>query len=94
MQDKTTELRQFVQEKPLTSLGSAVLVGFAFGSGAAIPILLGAGLSRAGLGGMLQSWLRREAEQGLRHWLQGQRPQPPAAVVYLPQRLQALLPSP
>lgn len=68
-----TTLRQFVEEKPLTSLGGAVLVGFAVGSGAAVPLLVGAGLSRAGLGGMLKSWLRHEAEKGLRDWLQRQQ---------------------
>lgn len=71
-----TDLRQFIEEKPLTSLGGAVLVGFAFGSGAAMPLLLGAGLSRAGLGGMVKNWLRQEAEQGLRNWLQRQQSQP------------------
>ena len=78
MHNNTTELRQFVEEKPLTSLGGALLVGFALGSGAAMPILLGAGLSRAGLGGMVKGWLRHEAEQGLRQWLQRQQPEPPA----------------
>ena len=74
MQGNTAELRQFIEEKPLSSLGGAVLVGFALGSGAAMPILLGAGLSRAGLGGMVTGWLRQEVEQGLRQWLQQRQP--------------------
>lgn len=41
-----------------------------------MPLLLGAGLSRAGLGGMLKSWLRQEIEQGVRGWLQRQPPRP------------------
>ena len=73
MQNNQTELRQFVQEKPFTSLGGAVLVGFAFGSGLAMPILFGAGMSRSGLGGMLKGWLRQEAEHGLREWLKSQQ---------------------
>lgn len=74
--NNNTDLRQFIQEKPLTSLGGALVVGFAMGSGVAMPLLLGAGLSRAGLGGTVQTWLRQEVEQGLRSWLQGQRAKP------------------
>lgn len=76
MHSNTNQLRQFVQEKPLTSFGGALLVGFAFGSGAAMPILLGAGLSQSGVRQALQSWLLKEAEMGLRQWLQPQPPVP------------------
>ncbi len=76
MSKNDNELRQFIEEKPLTSLGGAILVGFAVGSGAAAPLLLGAGMSRSGLGGMIKSWLGQEVEQGLRDWLQRQRPKP------------------
>ncbi|MBS2035026.1 hypothetical protein JST97_08555 [bacterium] len=61
--------KQIVQEKPLTSLGGAVVAGFALGSGLAVPLLAGAGLSRAGLGRMVQSWLMQELEDGVRQWM-------------------------
>lgn len=73
MQNNHSQLQQYIQEKPITSLGGAVLLGFAVGSGVATPLLLGAGLSRSGLGGTLKGWLRQEAELALRQWLKKQR---------------------
>ncbi|MBN9414381.1 MAG: hypothetical protein J0I12_03040 [Candidatus Eremiobacteraeota bacterium] len=73
MQNNPSDLRKFVEEKPLTSLGGAVLFGFAVGSGVALPILFGASMSRSGIGGILKSWLRQEAEHGLREWLKSQQ---------------------
>lgn len=73
MHKNQSQLQQYVQQKPLTSLGGAVLLGFAFGSGVAMPVLLGAGLSRSGLGGTLKGWLRQEAELALREWLKKQQ---------------------
>lgn len=67
--NNTVELRKFVEEKPWTAVTGAALVGFAFGSGMALPILMGAGMSRAGLGTMVKSWLAKEVEQGLRDYM-------------------------
>lgn len=69
------ELRRMIDEKPLTTLGGAVLVGFSLGSGLALPLLAGAGLNQAGLGRILKSWLRQEVEEGLRLWIQPAQPQ-------------------
>jgi len=64
----TIELRQFVDKQPWTAVTGAALVGFAFGSGIAMPILVGAGMSRALLGSTVKTWLAREVEQGLRDY--------------------------
>ncbi|MFN8607884.1 MAG: hypothetical protein U0931_10150 [Vulcanimicrobiota bacterium] len=63
-------LREMIEERPLTSLGGALMVGFALGSGLALPVLAGAGLNRMGLQRMLMSWMQHEVEQGLRQWMQ------------------------
>jgi hypothetical protein len=73
------ELRRMIEEKPLTSLGGALLVGFSLGSGLAFPLLAGAGLNRAGLNRMLTSWLRQELEHGLRQIVRTDSEQSPAA---------------
>ena len=72
----TTELKKLVQERPITAVAGAVLVGFAFGSGVALPLLAGAGMNRSGLEVLVKSWLAREVQQGLRDYL---RPQHAAA---------------
>ena len=75
MSSKTLELKQFVEKQPWTAVSGAALVGFAFGSGMAVPILVGAGMSRGVLGSTLKGWLAREVEQGLRNLF---LPKPPA----------------
>ena len=62
----TLELKQFVEKQPWTAVSGAALVGFAVGSGMAMPILVGAGMSQGVLSSTLKTWLAREVEQGLR----------------------------
>ena len=64
----TIELRQFVEKQPWTAVTGAALVGFAFGSGLAMPILVGAGMRRT-----VKTWLATEVQQGLRDFLRPQQ---------------------
>lgn len=59
------ELKKFVEKQPWTAVTGAALVGFAFGSGMAMPILMGAGMSRAVLRSTLKTWLATQVRQGL-----------------------------